>query len=144
MRGLLLALALVAPGISQAQEVSGCVLDTGAVAWEFLALETTLAAQPVHAAIEIQCEAGLDYRIEVANALPGGRVSMLGDGASIEVRLVQGSQGQMPWGRDVDGEAIEGTGTGEVQAVPIQAHLVSHRAPSAGIYQVSLDIRVDF
>lgn len=142
MKRVMLLLSLFLPCVAQAEE--GCQLDLGTMQWEFLTVDTPIVPEAVHASIQIRCEAGMDYRIEVANAQAGGVIELSGLDGPVPARLIQGEQGMTPWGSEMHGEAIEGTGTGEVQLIAIQAHLGIERVPVPGSYALPLDIRVHF
>lgn len=142
MKRLLVMLLLFAPGLCGA--VEGCNIDVGSGQWQFVPLSTPSVAEPIVVSIDIECQAGLDFQVEVGNAEAGGRVLLEGPGGVLPVKLYQGAFGSMPWGKSSNGEGMGGTGTGQPEAMPVRAQLDIQRVPPSGEYSGKLDLIIFF
>lgn len=142
MKPLLLMLLLLIPGLCGA--VEGCNIDVGSGQWQFVPLSTPTVAEPIVVSIDIECQAGLDFQVEVASAEAGGVIELEGPGGVLPVRMLQGTTGNMPWGKASNGEGMGGTGTGQPETMPVRAQLNIQRVPPSGEYSGQLDMIIFF
>lgn len=143
MKWWLIALLLF-PGLCAAQSVAGCQFSAPAQMIipqpDFSSLEST-----VYAHLDVECEQGIDYQIEVQDAAPGGLISLTAPGVAdaIPVMLINSDNGRA-LGQLNQGEAITGTGTGSPVSHPIEATVRMERMPAAGNYSTTLQITFVF
>lgn len=139
---LLFALALLlAPWAANA--IEGCIVHVPPVI-ELPPVDAQQLAPASYPYIEVECEAGLPYQLELANALGGGRVDARSHHPEpIPVYFVQVNT-RMPWGRFDQGEAIGGVGTGGGTTHPIEVAAELNYLPAPGRYTAPLEINLVF
>lgn len=140
----LLALLLLALSpATHAIEIEGCVIHAPAVV-ELSSADINHLTPVSYHYIEVECEAGLPYQLELSNAHSGGMVNAHSHHPQpVPVFLVQ-SESRLPWGRADDGEAIGGVGTGGRVLHAVEAGAPLSYLPAPGRYTAPLDINIVF
>lgn len=94
--------------------------------------------------IDVECEAGLPYQVEVSNAAPGGLLHLTSTGPTpIPVHLIQ-SNSRLPWGSLNHGEAMGGVGSGARTSHPIELGVILEVLPEPGVYRTQMEINLVF
>lgn len=126
-----------------AHAIEGCWVEPPAgVSFPEVSIENQQATAYGH--LDVYCEAGMPYQVEISNAEQGGFVYLSAGGAtSIPVHLVQ-SDSRLPWGKSSQGESMGGTGQGERTSHPFEAQILLEGLPEAGVYRGVLDINLEF
>lgn len=139
MRAVLLCLLLL-PGYAFAQATTDCQLDAP-VQLVLQSPTPDTMFQTVYGQVVVECPAGVEYRVEVQNAAPGGVVQLTAPGGPepISVSLLQ-SDTQQAWGAFSQDEAITGTGTGQSVSHPVEARASLYKLPAGGSYTFTLNV----
>lgn len=143
MKSLLALLLTLVPCLAHAQAVEGCAVEmTGQISLPEVSFDAPTSS--AHAYVEVECEAGLAYQLEVSNAAPGGVIELVSaNPAPIPVQLRQ-AHSNVPWGAFQHGEAIGGVGTGERTSHPVQMGISLDAMPAPGVYRGGLEINLVF
>lgn len=141
-RFLLFAMALLlAPSAANALE--GCIVHVPPVI-ELPPVDTQQLAPVSYPYIGVECEAGVPYQLELANAQSGGRIDARSHHPEpIPVYFVQANT-RIPWGRFDQGEAIGGVGTGGGASHPIEVAAELSYLPAPGRYTAPVEINLVF
>lgn len=143
MKALLVVLLAACPVLAHAQAVEGCSLYAPDQL-ELPALTIEARSASLHYYVEVQCEPGLAFQLEVSNAEPGGVLELTGPGGTpIPVRL-RHSDTRLPWGAVAHGEALGGVGTGERVSYPLEVAVSVEALPELGAYRVVPEINLVF
>ncbi|WP_081974624.1 spore coat protein U domain-containing protein [Novilysobacter arseniciresistens] len=139
MRAVLFCLLLL-PSLCLAQTATECQLDAPVqLVLQSPAPDTMF--QTVYGQVVVECPAGVEYRVEVQNAAPGGVVEFMAPGAPEPIPFsLRQSDTQQAWGAFNQGEAITGTGTGQSVSHPVEVGVNLNKLPASGNYTAILNV----
>lgn len=140
----LILCALLLPGMAMAQDAATCQLFAP-TQMNFANPYPGAMDQVVYGQIEVDCEVGLPYQLEVQNAGPGGALMLMAPNVATGIPIhLMSSDTRQAWGALNQGEAISGTGTGGVVIHEIEALVELEALPPAGNYGAVVNVMLNF